>query len=254
MKSLVEKISISAATAISAVAIGVGGAEAANLTGPGTVTLNGAVQIKQTVIDDKGTPLNLLDDVSSTSFNFLPNVVGGAGVTIPFGGAVGGFSSFTGTNPINLFANNGSLITDTVVDGSLGPSFLSAVIPNFIELRDETGFGTGTKMKLTRVDLPTYETSGTGAAALTTAKLNVYGEWSDALSGKVYIAEGLFTSTFIAESEAQVLANLRTGTGVVTGFTGTINAKEVEVPEPGIVGSLVGMGIMGLIAKAKKFS
>lgn len=248
MKRVLE---IGAGILITAVGLGVEKVEAANLTGAGVINLGGAVEIRQTVIDDLGTPLNLIDDISSTSFNFLPDV-GGPGqsaVTIPFLGGSGGFSSFNGTNPVNLFSNMSSLIKDTIVDGSLGPTYLSGVVNNFLELRDELGNLNGTHFNLERVDLPIYETIGTGAQALTTARLNVYGTWYDSTTNKKYKGEGVFSATFVAPSETVVLQRLRSGSGIVTAYAATIDAT--DIPEPGVVVGLIGVGIVGGINKKK---
>lgn len=230
--------------------VGMNSAEAANLTGPGTINFGGTVNIKQTVVSDNGTPANLVDDISKTSFDFLPNMVspGTGGVTIPFLGGTDGFSGFNGTNPATLFTNNKSVIKDTVVDGSLPPNYLAAALPAFLELKDETGVGTGTFFNLERVDLPTYVSTGSGRSALTTATLNVYGTWYDTLTDTSYTGEGQFTAQFVGfASETAVLTALRTPAGFTTSFSASIDAEEIEIPEPS---TLLGLGVVGLLSLA----
>ncbi len=234
-------------------------AEAANLTGPGTINFAGSAIFRQVVLNDNGTPGNLLDDISRTDVDFRPNVAvptgGYGGITIPESGGVDGFSGFNGTNPALLFSNFASVIKDASIDQSLPPTYLSSTITDFIRLRDETGLDTGTTFNLERVDLPFYTTSGTGPNALTTATLNVYGTWNDTVSGDSYLGEGQFTAQFVGfSSEAEVLQALRQPAGFRTAYSASITAEAREVPEPANLLGLAAFGVFAFMAFKPKMA
>ncbi len=212
-------------------------ANAALLTGPGEISLNGSV-ILQGELDGSGSLIG-------TNFDFILPVGSPDGdIDTAVLSGIGGFDSF---NP----SSTGSILDILVLgDTSTVPP---TPIPNFITL--DGGADPDTTYNLEVVGLPVFEENFDPITGTTDLFVSIQttGNWISG-SGETFNGSGSFTATFVDTTEAQLFADLATGTALdPKGFAADLEANNIQVPEPTSTAAvLLGMGLSAFSLKRKK--
>lgn len=200
-------------------------ATAADLTAPGTFNFFGQVRVKQTVLDDKGTP-DPTDDLSTSTFDFAPAT---NKFVYTWLSGTGGFAAF---NPPFLATATGDIKNVSIPVGA--PN-----VPQFMQVDVNDSF------ELTGAALPLYQTVFGPGGPSTTATINAAGIWHSG-TGINWKAIAVFTAQLAGETEAQFLATIRQPQGRILSYSGEIEVTErvKEIPEPKLA---LGLGLVGLL-------
>ena len=224
----------------------------ANISGAGTIAVNGSINVKQFVTDNKGTP-NILDDETTSTFTFLPNVMGDASTTVRYTATelTGGFLPFAPTNalPFVNFAFGGSntsvQISSTTPNPLLNPFTItldpSYQIPGNTPVLD--GSDGSDFIVFQTATLPVYDTNN----GLTKVSIDAFG-YGVSGTGQVYKAKATFT-TQTTDNETTFVTKLRQPGGLNTSFSASIELEPQDVPEPMSALPLLGLGVVSLISR-----
>jgi hypothetical protein len=217
-------------------------AQAASLTGPGSINFAGEVVI---TVDTKGTPAPG-DDEFVISFD--PTAPTSNIAILNPGAVTGGFTGF-GAGASVITPNTG-VIADLVVPFVVPPAGLNFPIANFLQLNDPgTTTLSGTGFNLTKIGQFNFaEIPAAGGGVSTIVSTTVSGHWFNDL-GELFNGTITFTSQVDGQGLAAVQAALFSGTLGDLAFSAEGVATVKPVPEPSAMLALMSVFGAGLFVK-----